>query len=90
MDDFAEQQDLAKEISEAISQPTGPLMDDDELERELAELGQEQLDEQLLNVGPLPSVPSATPASAASSSVPAAPAKTEEEKELEELAQWAS
>jgi len=94
MDDFAEQQDISKEISEAISQPTGPIMDDDELERELQDLEQEQLDEELLNVGPLPTVPSASPATAAASSSPAGKtstkAMTDEEKELEELAQWAS
>ena len=40
MDDIAEQQDVAKEISEAISNPVafGQEFDDDELEAELDEL----------------------------------------------------
>merc|ERR1712114_75668 len=61
MDDIAEQQDVAKEISEAISNPVafGQEFDEDELEAELDALGeeleleeQEALDEQLLDVGP--------------------------------------
>ncbi|KAJ4448501.1 Charged multivesicular body protein 4C [Periplaneta americana] len=65
MDDIAEQQDVAKEISEAISNPVafGQDVDEDELERELEELEQEELDKELLGVGPsvdeLPSVPTA-------------------------------
>ena len=76
MDDIAEQQDVAKEISEAISNPVafGQEFDEDELEAELNELEaegeleeQEELDRQLLNVGPstnvpLPDVPAAEPA----------------------------
>lgn len=87
MDDIAEQQDVAKEISDAISNPvafgksqthlslslwktfeiirsiSGNDIDDEELERELDELEQEELDKELLNVGPsatdeLPDVPS--------------------------------
>merc|ERR1712025_1331900 len=86
MDDIAEQQDVAKEISEAISNPVafGAEFDDDELEAELDMLGeeldleeQEELDKQLLDVGPavLPDVPSAVPAKPQ----PAAKAKKEEE-----------
>jgi Snf7 len=102
MDDIAEQQDLAREISEAISNPVafGQEFDDDELEAELNELEaegelaeQEELDRQLLNVGPsaanaLPDVPAAEPAKAA-----AAKAKVKavgEDDELAELAAWAS
>merc|ERR1712210_386695 len=74
MDDIAEQQDVAKEISEAISSPVafGQEFDEDELEAELDALGeeleleeQEELDKQLLDVGPtvpLPDVPRAVPA----------------------------
>merc|ERR1711976_168945 len=63
MDDIAEQQDVAKEISEAISNPVafGQEFDDDELEAELADLEaeldleeQEKLDKELLDVGPAP------------------------------------
>lgn len=65
MDDISEQTDIANEISNAIS--TGlvsPIaVDDDELAKELEELEQEGLDQELLNVGPaptskLPDVPS--------------------------------
>merc|ERR1712107_4097 len=74
MDDIAEQQDVAKEISEAISNPVafGQEFDEDELEAELDALGdeleleeQEELDKQLLDVGPiktLPDIPTAEPA----------------------------
>lgn len=90
MDDVAEQQEIANEISEAISNPVGfgSEVDDDELMAELEELEQEELDEQLLNVEPavgetLPSVPSAEPAK---------PSKvaTEEDEDMKELAAWAS
>lgn len=90
MDDIAEQQNIATEISDAISNPvafrewitisiscwslmtmnhsitpdlfTAQDVDEDELERELEELEQEQLDKELLDVGPaaanvLPEVP---------------------------------
>merc|ERR1712141_877811 len=68
MDDIAEQQDVAKEISEAISNPVafGQEFDDDELEAELNELEEEgeleeqkELDEKLLDIEPakLPDVP---------------------------------
>lgn len=42
MDDIAEQQDVAKEISDAISNPVafGQDIDEDELEKELEELEQ--------------------------------------------------
>uniref|UniRef100_A0A1B0GN72 Uncharacterized protein n=1 Tax=Phlebotomus papatasi TaxID=29031 RepID=A0A1B0GN72_PHLPP len=64
MDDIAEQQNIATEISDAISNPVsfGQDIDEDELEKELEELEQEELDKELLGVGPsateLPEVPS--------------------------------
>lgn len=73
MDDIAEQQDVAREISDAISNPVafGPDADEDELEKELEELQQEQLDKELLGIDAttdeLPAVPT---------SVPVAPSKT--------------
>ena len=94
MDDIAEQQDVAREISEAISNPVafGQDIDEaslhilvlwrhihlkfvvqDELERELEELEQEELDNELLNVpaaASLPSVPTGEPAAAAGGKVP--------------------
>lgn len=99
MDDIAEQQDVAKEISEAISSPVafGGEFDEDELEAELDALGdeleleeQEELDKQLLDVGPavgLPDVPKGVPEKAA----PARQARKEEEDpDMAELAAWAS
>jgi charged multivesicular body protein 4A/B len=63
MDDIAEQNDIANEISNAISTGIiGQTVDDDELARELEELEQEGLDAELLKVDPtpnkLPDVPS--------------------------------
>jgi len=93
MDDIAEQQDVAKEISDAISNPVsfGQDMDEDELERELAELEEEELAKELLDIGPsaseLPAVPSAEPAQPAR----AKPARKEEvDDDMAELAAWAS
>ena len=64
MDDIAEQQDVAREISDAISNPVafGQDIDEDELEKELEELEQEQLDKELLGIestDELPAVPAA-------------------------------
>lgn len=70
MDDIAEQQDVAREISDAISNPVafGTDVDEDELEKELEELEQESLENDLLKVGPesttLPDVPRAEPTKA--------------------------
>ena len=99
MDDIAEQQDVAREISEAISNPVafGQEFDDDELEAELNELEEEgelkeqkELDEKLLDIEPakLPDVPSAEPPAAAK----AKPQKVaeEEDPDMAELAAWAS
>uniref|UniRef100_A0A9J8BSY3 Charged multivesicular body protein 4b n=1 Tax=Cyprinus carpio carpio TaxID=630221 RepID=A0A9J8BSY3_CYPCA len=65
MQDITEQQELANEISDAISKPIGfgEDYDEDELLAELEELEQEELDKNLLEIGgtedvPLPSVPS--------------------------------
>ena len=97
MDDIAEQHDVAKEISEAISNPVGfgQDFDEDDLLEELNELEAEgemeeqaELEKQLLDVGPaesLPEVPKAEPAK------PVKPAKKEEEDpDMAELAAWAS
>ncbi|XP_070536266.1 charged multivesicular body protein 4c-like [Ptychodera flava] len=89
MDDIQEQQELANEISDAISNPIGfgQEMDEDELMAELEELEQEDLDEELLKIGPtpvdnLPSVPS---------EIPKAKAKEkEEDDDMRELEAWAN
>lgn len=72
MDDIAEQQDVAREISDAISNPVafGQDIDEDELEKELEELEQEQLDKELLGIESTDELP-AVPAAA----LPAAPTK---------------
>jgi charged multivesicular body protein 4 len=64
MDDIREQMDIANEINDAISQPLGgEVLDEDELLGELESLEQESLDEQLLGLGaakePLAKLPSA-------------------------------
>ncbi len=103
MDDIAEQHDVAREISDAISNPVafGQDFDEDELTAELEELEaeveldeQKALDEDLLKVGPavpsvdLPEVPTAEPATAKPAA--AAKAKKEDDDDLAELAEWAS
>ena len=92
MDDIAEQQDVAKEISDAISSPVafGQDVDEDDLLAELEELEQEELDKELLNVegvpdAALPDVPTSEPATKAK-----AKPTSEEDDELNELAAWAS
>ncbi|KAK8769498.1 hypothetical protein V5799_014038 [Amblyomma americanum] len=96
MDEVQEQQEIASEISEAISNPVafGTDVDEDELLEELETLEQQELDEKLIDVaGPaaedLPEVPTAEP-----SKTPAAPSKPakahEEDPEMLELAKWAS
>ena len=64
MDDIREQQELAQEISDIISNPIGfgqSAEDDDDLLRELEDLEQQELDEHLLNTDSLPAVPTAQP-----------------------------
>jgi len=100
MDDIAEQQEVAREISEAISNPVafGQDIDEDELEKELEELEQEELDNELLDVPSavnLPSVPTGEPAAAAKVPARAAPARPkakvdEDDEDMKELAAWAS
>lgn len=73
MDEVREQQQIAEEISNVISNPIafGQDVDEDELMKELEEMEQEELDRVLLDTEPvatLPAVPSHEPAA----SVPAA------------------
>lgn len=91
MQDITEQQELAQEISDAISKPApfGEEFDEDELLAELEELEQEELDKNLLEIGgtenvPLPNVPS--------TSLPSRPAKKREEDEddMKDLEAWAA
>jgi len=55
MDDIQESMGLADELGEAISQPIGPAMDEDELANELAEMEGEMMDEDLLSAPTVPS-----------------------------------
>ncbi len=59
MDDIREQQELAQEISDVISNPIGfgHDVDEDELLKELEDMEQQEMDEQLLNTDTLPAVP---------------------------------
>lgn len=99
MDDVREQQQLADEISQVISNPTmfGQDVDEDELLKELEDMEQEEIDRKLLDTEPtlnLPEVPTSLPkeVSAASTSTGAstAPKKKEVDDELAELAAWAN
>ncbi|KAM8868780.1 charged multivesicular body protein 4b-like [Synchiropus picturatus] len=92
LDEIAEQNEIAQEITDAISIPRGMAddFDEDELLSELEELEQEEMDKKLLEVEgtedvSLPSVPP--------SSLPTVPTKKKEEEDLdgmEELASWAT
>ncbi|XP_065166813.1 charged multivesicular body protein 4 [Atheta coriaria] len=90
MDDIAEQQDVAREISDAISNPVafGQDVDEDELEKELEELEQEALEDELIKVGPaaddLPAVPEGEVVK------PRPAKKVEEDDDMKELENWAS
>uniref|UniRef100_H3D385 Charged multivesicular body protein 4Bb n=1 Tax=Tetraodon nigroviridis TaxID=99883 RepID=H3D385_TETNG len=86
-----EQQELAQEISDAISKPgLGEQFDEDDLLAELDELVQVELDQNLLDIEgtgnvSLPNVPS--------TSLPSRPAikakKEEDEDDMEDLQRWA-
>ncbi|XP_019405307.1 PREDICTED: charged multivesicular body protein 4c [Crocodylus porosus] len=87
MQDITEQQDVAQEISEAISSRAGfaDEFDEDELMAELEELEQEDLNDKMSNVR-LPSVPSTL--------LPSRPAssrkRVEDDDGMKQLAAWAS
>jgi len=96
MDDIAEQQEVAREISDAISNPLafGQDVDEDELEKELEELEQQALDEELLKVGPvtaddLPVTPEQLP-NVPAGRQPARRVVEEDDEDMKELAAWAS
>uniref|UniRef100_A0A4W5L295 Charged multivesicular body protein 4Ba n=1 Tax=Hucho hucho TaxID=62062 RepID=A0A4W5L295_9TELE len=90
MQDITEQQELAQEISDAISKPVGfgEEFYEDDLLAELEELEQEELDKNLLEITgtenvPLPNVPS--------TSLPVRPAaKEEDEDDMKDLEAWAA
>ncbi|KAI1270174.1 vacuolar-sorting protein SNF7 [Xylariaceae sp. FL1019] len=88
MDKLREQNELSKEIVDAItSQSVGEPIDEDELEAELEDLQQEQLDQKMLESG---SVPVSAPPDAAQrlpsvATKPIAQAEDDEEEELRKL-----
>jgi len=96
MEDIAEQQEVANEIAEAISNPVGFQhdVDEDELMKELEALEQEELDKELLSVGPTPAAVPRLPD--APVEVPTAATKTkagkkqQEDDDLAELEAWAN
>ncbi|KAE9416803.1 unnamed protein product [Angiostrongylus costaricensis] len=92
MEDIAEQQDVANEIAEAISNPVGfdRAVDDEELLRELEQLEQEELDKQLLDVQPTPVVLPDAPSTNLPAATRAKPAKADHDKDLEDLEMWAN
>eukprot|EP00276_Gloeochaete_wittrockiana_P004148 CAMPEP_0184660822 /NCGR_PEP_ID=MMETSP0308-20130426/35420_1 /TAXON_ID=38269 /ORGANISM="Gloeochaete witrockiana, Strain SAG 46.84" /LENGTH=220 /DNA_ID=CAMNT_0027101685 /DNA_START=59 /DNA_END=721 /DNA_ORIENTATION=+ len=87
MDEIRDQMDVAKEISDAISQPIGEVYDDDELLAELQEIEELQMEEELLSVSAPPVRQTAPTQPEKELFLPSVPTKqlTEEERELAEL-----
>ncbi|CAK6970249.1 charged multivesicular body protein 4c [Scomber scombrus] len=90
MQDITEQQDVAREISEAISGPFGETFDEDELLAELAELEQEELEDNMKRMGGLPSVPSSRLPSARPSQRATTKKRVEDDDDMRMLASWAT
>ncbi|CAH0550386.1 unnamed protein product [Brassicogethes aeneus] len=91
MDDIAEQQDLSNEISNAISNPVGfgDDMDEDELEKELEDLEQEDLENKLIEVPGAKDLPAVPEEPVAVKPKPQAK-KAEDDDDMKELEAWAS
>jgi len=82
MDDIREQMEIANEINDAISQPLGgEQIDEDDLTRELEELEEQSMGEQLMD---LPSATAAVPAAATAAPAATAPAAKAKPKKTEE------
>ncbi|XP_014093290.1 charged multivesicular body protein 4 [Bactrocera oleae] len=102
MDDIAEQQDVAREISDAISNPVafGADLDDEDLERELDELEQEEFDKKVIGIPEpnvtLPEVPAdEMPEKIPEKKKATAPASTAQENDdndpdMKQLLAWAN
>uniref|UniRef100_A0A671LFX4 Charged multivesicular body protein 4c-like n=2 Tax=Sinocyclocheilus anshuiensis TaxID=1608454 RepID=A0A671LFX4_9TELE len=90
MQDITEQQEVAQEISDAISKPFGDQFDEDELLAELAELEQEKLEESMKNMGRLPSVPTTKLPSARPSHRATSKKRVEDDHDMKRLSAWAS
>jgi len=78
MDSIREQLEIADEITQAISSPLGPQLDEDELKTELAELEQDELNQRLMGAD---SVPTHAPSVSAG---PEARRRTQQEEDEEE------
>uniref|UniRef100_A0A8C6UYG3 Charged multivesicular body protein 4C n=1 Tax=Neogobius melanostomus TaxID=47308 RepID=A0A8C6UYG3_9GOBI len=85
MSDISEQQDIAREITDAISGPIGETFDEDELMAELAELEQEELED---TMGELPSVPASKLPAAPRGHRSSARRTADEENDMRMLASW--
>ncbi|XP_038153808.1 charged multivesicular body protein 4c [Cyprinodon tularosa] len=90
MQDITEQQDVAREISEAISGPFGEQFDEDELLAELEELEQEGLQESMKSIGGLPSVPSSKLPSSQPTHRATTKKRAEDDDDMRMLASWAT
>ncbi|XP_076017255.1 charged multivesicular body protein 4c [Genypterus blacodes] len=90
LQDITEQQDVAREISDAISSPFGDTFDEDELLAELAELEEEDMENNMMSMGGLPSVPSSRMPSAPQSHRASAKKRVEEDDDMRMLASWAT
>uniref|UniRef100_A0A2A4JXJ1 Charged multivesicular body protein 4b n=1 Tax=Heliothis virescens TaxID=7102 RepID=A0A2A4JXJ1_HELVI len=94
MDDIAEQHDISREITDAISNNVAfpNDIDEDELEKELEELEQEDLDKEMLGINvptdKLPDVP--TSELVHDKPKPSKSKQTEDEDELAQLQSWAT
>ncbi|RWS06490.1 charged multivesicular body protein 4b-like protein [Dinothrombium tinctorium] len=98
MDEIKEQNQIADEIQQVISNPIGfdRDVDEDELMKELEEMDQEELDNKLLNVERvpvLPEVPNEEPEKTAAKGAVGGSSKKaakEEDDDMRELEAWAS
>ncbi|XP_047424856.1 charged multivesicular body protein 4c [Mugil cephalus] len=90
MHDITEQQEVAQEISEAISMPFGETFDEDELLAELEELEREELEDSMKSMGGLPSVPSSKLPSSRPAHRTTTKKRAEEEDDMRMLASWAT
>ncbi|XP_063633720.1 charged multivesicular body protein 4b [Cydia splendana] len=94
MDDIAEQHDISREITDAISNNVAfpNDIDEDELEKELEELEQEDLDKEMLGINvptdKLPDVPSAELVH--DKPKPSRSKQTEDDEEFAKLQSWAT
>ncbi|XP_069015648.1 charged multivesicular body protein 4c [Embiotoca jacksoni] len=90
MQDITEQQEVAHEISDAISRPFGETFDEDELLAELEELEQEDLEESMKSMGGLPSAHSSRLPSSRPSQRATTKKRVEDDDDMRMLASWAN